>query len=91
MSLADASNDSSFQEVNRLFALSFENTNGRTWHSGYYLPKVEIKENNVKIDGKFFWSASNKVDKITYENIRKIATGKGDDYTTSLWVLCIIN
>ena len=54
MSLAEASNDSSFQEVNRLFALSFENTNGRTWHSGYYLPKLEIKENNVKIDGKFF-------------------------------------
>ena len=38
-----------------------------------------------------FFDQPVKVDKITYENIRKIATGKGDDYTTSLWVLCMIN
>ena len=35
--------DSSFQGVNRLFALSFENENDRTSHSNYYLPKGEIK------------------------------------------------
>ena len=33
----------SFQEVNKLFVLSFENENDRTSHSSYYLPKVEIK------------------------------------------------
>ena len=33
----------SFQGVNRLFVLSFENENDRTSHSNYYLPKVEIK------------------------------------------------
>ena len=33
--------DPSFQGVNRLFVLSFENENGRTLHSEYYLPKVE--------------------------------------------------
>ena len=33
----------SFQGVNRLFVLSFENENDRTSHSTYYLPKVEIK------------------------------------------------
>ena len=32
--------------------MSFENENGRTSHSEYYLPKVEIKDYNVKIDGK---------------------------------------
>ena len=35
--------DSSFQGVNRLFALSFENENDRTSQSNYYLPKGEIK------------------------------------------------
>ena len=28
-----------------------------------------------------------KNDKVTYENIRKIATGQGDDYTTG----CLLN
>ena len=34
----------SFQGVNILFVLPFENENGRTSHSTYYLPKVEIKD-----------------------------------------------
>ena len=72
----------SFQGVNRLFVLAFENENDRTSHSTYYLPKVEIKDYNVMIDGRnFFDQPINSMNK-TYENIRKIATGKGDDYTT---------
>ena len=72
----------SFQGVNRLFVLPFENENDRTSHSTYYLPKVEIKDYNVMIDGRnFFDQPINSMNK-TYENIRKIATGKGDDYTT---------
>ena len=72
----------SFQGVNRLFVLPFEKENGRTLHSTYYLPKVEIKDYNVMIDGRnFFDQPVNSLSK-TYENIRKIATGKGDDYTT---------
>ena len=42
----------SFQGVNRLFVLSFENENVRTSHSTYYLPKVEINDYNVMIDDK---------------------------------------
>ena len=34
------------------------------------------------IDGKNFFDQSVKNNKITNENIRKIATGRGDDYTT---------
>ena len=34
------------------------------------------------IDGKNFFDQPVKTDKVTYENIRKIATGQGDDYTT---------
>ena len=33
-------------------------------------------------DGKKFFNQSVKSNKVTYENIRKIATGKDDDYTT---------
>ena len=72
----------SFQGVNRLFVLSFENENDRTSHATYYLPKVEIKAYNVMIDGKnFFDQTTNSMTKI-YENIRKIAIVQGDDYTT---------
>ena len=42
----------SFQRVSRLFVLSFENEDQRKSHSTYYLPKVEIKNYNVMIDGK---------------------------------------
>ena len=35
------------------------------------------------MDGKFFFDQPVKNNKITYENIRKIATGQDDDYTTS--------
>ena len=70
----------SFQGVNRLFVLSFENENDRISHSNYYLPKVEIKGYNVMIDGEnFFYQAINIINK-TYENIRRIATGQEDDY-----------
>ena len=44
----------SFQGVNKLFALSFENENDRKSHS-IYLPKVEVKGYNVMIDGKIFF------------------------------------
>ena len=47
--------DPIFQGVNRLFILSFENEDDRTSHSTYYLPKVEIKDYNVMIDGKNFF------------------------------------
>ena len=48
----------------------------------YYLPNVEIKNYNFMIDGENLFDQPIKNDKITYENIRKTATGQGDDYTT---------
>ena len=66
-----------FQGVNRLFVLAFENDTQRTSHSGYYLPNVE----NVMINGENFFDQPVKDNKVTDENIRKIATGQGDDYT----------
>ena len=71
----------SFQGVNRLFVLAFENDAQRISNKRYYLPNVEIKDYNVMIDGKnVFDQPVKKKKKITYENInKKIATGQGDD------------
>ena len=46
--------DPTFNKVNRLFVLSFENEEDRTSFSKYYTPKVEIKNFNVLINGKNF-------------------------------------
>ena len=44
---------------------------------------MEIKDYYVIIDGKVFFDQPVKNDLITYENIRKMATDQGHDYTTS--------
>ena len=72
----------SYQGVNRLFVLAFENDNHRTSDERYYLPTVEIKDYNIMINGEKFFDQPIKNRGVTYDNIRKIATGQGDDYTT---------
>ena len=72
----------SLQGVNIFFVLAFENDTKRTAHTGYYLSNVEIKNYNAMINGENFFDQPIKNNKVTYENIRKIATGQGDDYTT---------
>ena len=73
--------DPGFQGVNRLFALSFENDAHPESHKRYFLVTVEIKNYNVTIEGKIFFDQPVKNDIRTYENIGKIATCEGDDYT----------
>ena len=68
--------------MNRLFVLASENYTQRTSAKGYYLPDVEIKDYNIMINGENFFDQPIKNNKVTYENIRKICTGSGDDYTT---------
>ena len=43
---------------------------------------MEIKNYNIMVGGKYFFDQPIKDNKVTYENIRKIATGQGDDYAT---------
>ena len=74
--------DPSFQGINRLFVLAFEDDAQRTSNKRYYVPNVEIKDYNAMIDGKIFYDQPIKNNKVTYENIRKISIGHGDDYTT---------
>ena len=51
-------------------------------HSRYFIPTEKIKDYNVTIDGGNFLDQPFKYDIKSYENIRKIVTGQGDDYTT---------
>ena len=73
--------EASFQGVNRLFVLAFEDDAQRISKKRYYIPNVEIKDSNVMIDEKNFFDQPIK-DKVKHENIRKVTTGQGDDYTT---------
>ena len=72
--------DPAFTKVNRLFVLSFENEEDRTPFSKYYVPKVEIKDFNVLIDGKSFFDVPVKNKEEAYEKIMSIS--KNNDYTT---------
>ena len=71
--------DLSFQRVNRFSVLSFENNANRARHTGYFPPKVEIKDYIVMIDGQKFHDQPVKYDLRTYVNVRKITIGQGDD------------
>ena len=72
-------NDPTFNKVNRIFALSFQNEEDRTSFSKYYTPKVEIKDFNVLIDGKSFFNMPVKNKEEVYEKIVEIS--KNNDYT----------
>ena len=74
--------ESSFQGVNRLFVFAFENDAQRPNSKRYCLPNIEIKDYNGTTDGKNVFDQPVKIIKVTYENIRKIAIGQGDDYAT---------
>ena len=73
--------DPSFQGGNTLFISSPEKDNAfETVHTGYFLPKVKIKDYIFMIRNFFDQPAKN--DLRTYDNIRRITTGQVDDYTT---------
>ena len=74
--------DPSFQGVNKVFVLSYKDDDDQESHKQYYLPTVEIKNYNVMIDGRNFFDQPIKIDLKTYNNIKKLATGQGDDYKT---------
>ena len=80
--------DSSFQGVNRLFVMGFNNIEGnanqirRDDHRKYFLPRVDIKKYNVLIDGRNFYDQNISDELRKYDEVKTIMTGKGEDYTT---------
>ena len=79
--------DSSCQGVNRLFVLAYDNTAGNNQvsvdsYKKYFLPRIKIDKYNIEIDGRNFYDQPiNDLIK-QYDEVRKISTGQGDDYTT---------
>ena len=70
--------------INRSFVLAYLNdpTSTVNSHRKYFLPRVKIKNYNIEIDGRNFYDQPiNDLIK-QYDEIRKISTGQGDDYTT---------
>ena len=48
----------------------------------YFLPRLKIKNYNIEIDGRNFYDQPINDSIKQYDEIRKISTGQGDDYTT---------
>ena len=80
--------DASFQGVNRLFALAFNDVNNdannveRNSHRKYFLPRVNITNYYVLIDGRNIYDQPVNDQIKKYDEIIKITPGEGDDYTT---------
>ena len=77
--------ESNFVGVNRIFVLIYPNRNDdvkRFNAQKHYLPKQIIKNYNVIINGKNFYDQPIDSDKKRYDEIRKLTTGQGEDYTT---------
>ena len=72
--------DPTFNKVNRLLILWFENEEDRTSFSKYYTPNVQIRDFNVLVDGKSFFDVPVKNKEEAYEKIIEIS--KNSDYTT---------
>ena len=80
--------DSSYQGVKRLFVLAYNNTAGNNQvsvdsYKKYFLPRVKIENYNIEIDGRNFYDQPINDSIKQYDEIRKISTRQGDDYTTS--------
>ena len=90
--------DTSIPGVNRLFVMGFNNNienpdnEGniaddlnrvkRNSHRKYFLSTVDIKDYYNLIDGRNFYDQNIFDDFKKYEELRKVMTGKGEDYTT---------
>ena len=78
--------DASYHGVKRLFILAYDNTGANPvtadFHRRYFLPRIKIENDNIKIDGKNFYDHPINGSIKQYEEVRKISTGQGDNYTT---------
>ena len=80
--------DSSYKVVKRLFVLACNNTACDDQVSvdsftEYFLPRVKIETCNIEIDGRNFYDQPINDSIKQYDEVRKVSTGQGDDYTTA--------
>ena len=80
--------DTSFQGLSELFAAAYEtddierNVNTEESRRRYYLPRTEIKDCNVLIDGRNFYDQNINSSIVRYNELLKMATGRSEDYST---------
>ena len=77
--------DPSFQGVNRLFVMEYNRVDGqptRNEQQKYYLPRIDLNKYNVIIDGRNFYDNPIESDIEKHRELKKVMTGKGEDYTT---------
>ena len=70
-----------------MFVLVYNNTEGNNQvaiysFKKYFLPRVKIENYNIEIDGINFYNQLINDSIKQYDEIRKVSTGQGDDYTT---------
>ena len=72
------------KRISRLFVLAYLNDANSTVnsHRKYFLTRVKIENYNIEIDGRNFYDQPINDSIKQYDEIRKISTGQGDDYTT---------
>ena len=83
--------DASYQGVKRLFVLAYDNTAGNNQVSDdpfkkYFLPGVKIENCNIENDRKNFYDQPINDSIKQNDEVRKISTEQGHDYTTG-WLL----
>ena len=78
----------SFPGVSKLFVTPCEtddierNANTEESKARYYLPRAEIKDYNVLIDGRNFYDQNVNSSIVRYNELLKITTGRSEDYST---------
>ena len=84
----------SFQGIRRLFVLGYvvaviaaNDEAGIKNNKQRFLPRGEINNYNVLIDGRNFYDQPFNDSIKQYDEVRKVSTGQGDNYTTG----CLFN
>ena len=76
-----------FQGVSKLFAAAYEtddierNANTEESRRRYYLPRAEIKDYNILINGRNFYDQNVNSSILRYNELLKMTTGRSEDYS----------
>ena len=80
--------DTSFQGVSKLFGAAYEtddierNANTEESRRKYYLPRAEIKDYNVLINGRNCYDQNVNSSIVRHNELLKMATARSEDYST---------
>ena len=74
--------------MSKLFAAAYEtdnkqrNANTEESRRKYYLPRAEINDYNVLVDGRNFYDQNVNSSIVRYNELLKMTTGRSEDYST---------